>query len=596
LEAVNPYLIAPLTACVTSGMLAVLILARDPEHRVNRIAAALTMGAVTWSFCEVLWNSARDPAVVLQLVRASAIGWVAIGPLALHLFLELSGRRRPLARRVLPALYLVSAVFLAIDLLTPWIHPGVMRTSWGWGYALGPAYPSFYLFTVSCIVAGLAIAAQELRRPMAPSERTQVRWLVAGLLVPLVLASLTDGILPYLGHQVPRLGTASFTVLGAAIAWCFYRHGYSLLVPGTFAAEILAALSDGVALLWPDGRVRSANAAMARLCGVASPRALEGLAAREWLPGLEGDLLAQRGESECSLEGRGGPIPVSVSTSVLCDKPGDPIGVVLAVRDLREVANLRSRLVTSGRLAAVGQLAAGIAHEINNPIAFVRANLGTLRSLLSALTAKLGAEAALRIAADLADGRDLVDESLDGVERVVSIVRDVKGFSHAGATERECVDLNAVLESVLRVATPQLRCGGPVERCYGEIPPVLGTRQELEQVFLNLVINASQAVAGDGAIRIETTLDGPTVVAVVEDDGCGIPPDAMSRIFDPFFTTKPVGEGTGLGLAISYQIVRSHGGHLAVESAPGCGTRVRVELPAAGPGLTSRAGSTPDSR
>jgi two-component system NtrC family sensor kinase len=183
--------------------------------------------------------------------------------------------------------------------------------------------------------------------------------------------------------------------------------------------------------------------------------------------------------------------------------------------------------------------------------------------------------------AALREGEELVDESLDGVERVVAIVRDVKSFSHAGRGPREVVELNPLLDAVLRVAAPQLRYGGRIERRYGEIPPVLGDSQELKQVFLDLLLNASQAVAEQQAIRIETRHEGDRVVVCVEDDGCGIPAELIGNIFDPFFTTRDIGEGAGLGLSIAYQIVRKHGGELSVDSVPGRGTRCRVELPAA---------------
>jgi C4-dicarboxylate-specific signal transduction histidine kinase len=244
---------------------------------------------------------------------------------------------------------------------------------------------------------------------------------------------------------------------------------------------------------------------------------------------------------------------------------------VVVARDLREVVSLRSQLITSGRLAAVGELAAGIAHEINNPIAFVRSNLGALRALLGRAEARLSAE-------EQGEGRELIGESLEGVDRVAAIVRDVKGFAHAGSPQPEAVELAPLLDSVLRVAGPELR-HARVEVVHGEVSAVRGAAQELKQVFLNLVVNAAQAVERGGAIRIHTREQGERALVSVDDQGCGIDGDTLERIFDPFFTTKPVGKGTGLGLSISYEIVRRHGGQMAVTSTPGRGTSVQVELP-----------------
>lgn len=566
----NPYLLLPLAACVTCAMLAVGILARDSRHRTNRLGALLMLGASLWAACEVLWNAADDPDTVLWLVRISSIGWVAIGPTALHLFTDLTRSRSSRVYRLLPMLYGVSALFLLIDLATPWMHVAVVRTSWGWGYRFGPAYPPFYLFTVACLAGAIALGLRDLAGEGAPGERRQARVLMAGIGVPLVVASITDGLLPLLGWQPPRLGTASFTVLGTAIAWGVYRHGYSLLAPGDFASEILDTLPDGVALLRLDGRVRSANRGLGRLVGV-SPQDLEQHRIGEW---LHGHSLATHTEHEASLSTPDGVVPVSVASAPLHDKQGEPIGLVLVLRDLREVTGLRSRLITSGRLAAVGQLAAGIAHEINNPIAYVNANLCALRSLVDGM--------ADEFAKAPAEARELIDESLEGVQRVAAIVRDVKSFSHAGTPERRALDIAELLDAVLRVASPQLRYGRPVVRRYGKtVPPVLGDPQELKQVFLNLVINAGQAVRGEQEIRLVTRHQEDRVVVLVEDDGCGIPDEMLESVFDPFFTTKQVGEGTGLGLSIAHEIVRRHGGTLSVQSALGRGTRFRVELPAA---------------
>lgn len=580
-DALNLYLLVPLVACVSSAVLSVAVLARASEGRANRIGALLTGGAALWAFFEVVWNASTDADTVLWLVKLSSLGWVAVGPLSLHLFFELTGQPAQRIARWMPRLYAVSAVFFAIDLATPWFHESVVRTSWGWGYLFGPAYPPFYVFTVGCLSAAILLGFREVRGSVSASERAQARWMIAGVGIPLVVASATDALMPLAGLQPPRLGTISFSFLGATIAWGFHRYGYSLLAPGLFASEILAILPEGVALLRLDGRIRSANAGLASLAGD-SPRALEGRPVASLIAGVSLDASAVVTEQECALLASGGAqIPVSVSTAVLSDKQGSAIGLVLVARDLREITSLRSRLVTSGRLAAVGQLAAGIAHEINNPITYVGANLGTLRDLLASLPGKLPAEHAIAIGPALREGEELVDESLDGVGRVAAIVRDVKSFSHAGGGPRETIELAPLLDAVLRVAAPQLRGSGVVERRYGDVAPVIGDAQELKQVFLNLVINASQAVSPDQSIRISTEQRGAHVVVSVEDEGTGIAPDVMAHIFDPFFTTKRVGEGTGLGLSIAYQIVRNHGGDLGVESELGRGTTFRVELPTA---------------
>jgi signal transduction histidine kinase len=229
----------------------------------------------------------------------------------------------------------------------------------------------------------------------------------------------------------------------------------------------------------------------------------------------------------------------------------------------------------------VGELAAGIAHEINNPLAFVRANLSLLRqhwgSLADALEKSDGATLADEL---LAEGEDLIDESLEGVDRAISIVRDVRGLAHGGSRRRTLADLHALLDGVLRMAAPQLRARARIEKRYGPLVPVLCAPQELQQVFLNLLLNAAQAVGEAGTICIETQQDGESGVVVhVEDDGCGIAAEHLERIFDPFFTTKAVGEGSGLGLGIAHGIVRSHGGEIRVASAPGRGSRFSVHLP-----------------
>ncbi len=569
----------PLAACVGSAVLAALILCRDPSLRAPRLAAAYVAAASFWALCEALSGVQREPEAALFWLKAGSLGWVWFGPLALHLLLELTGERLPRVRAALPHLYAGSFVFLLIEWGTPWIHASVVRTSWGWGYQLGPALPLFYLFSIACAGAGLHAVRRAYGRSTSRGEREQARRIGLGILLPMVVASLTDTVLPLLGIQVVRLGSLSFAVLGGLILWCFQRFDYSLLAPGVFAGNILETLPDGVAMLRLDGHIRSANGAMARLLGIGNHQ-LPGLdlAARLSRVPRPGEEIA---DQRCELTTASGRrVPVSISTTSLRDRRGGEIGLVLVVRDLDELVTLRDRLILSGRLAAVGELAAGIAHEINNPLAFVQANLRLLRQHWEALGSALGKPDAAAAYADLlSEGEELVDESIEGVDRAAAIVRDVRGLAHAGSRTRELADLNALLDGVLRMASAQLHGRAKIEKCYGDLALMSCSPQELQQVFLNLVLNAGQAIGPSGTIRIVTEAKQGFVLVRIEDDGCGIEPEIVERIFDPFFTTKSVGEGTGLGLGIAYGIVRNHGGDITFESKPGRGTCFCVHLP-----------------
>lgn len=574
----NGYLLIPLFAATASTVLATAILAQDPRGRLNRRTGLLVAGAAWWALCEVLWNTAGDPEAALRLVRLSAPGWVALGPVGLDVLLDLAGRSTPRVRRRLAVLHLASPAFVAAAVATDWMHVRAVPAPWGFAYEPGLAFSLvYYPFTAACLLAGLWAASQALRRSASPTERAQLRWVALGFAVPLVVASTTDVLLPIAGVQVVHLGTISFSFLGASVAWSIHRYGYSLLAPSAFAREVLETIPDGVALLTLEGRVRSANPGLARLLGRA-PSELVGAPLDQRLRGVR---LAEASEGavfECEIEPyQGAPFAVSAASRLLRDRQGLPLGRVLVLRDVREVADLRRRLVTAGRLAAVGELAAGIAHEINNPIAFVRANLATLRDYWQDLSKQSPGEPC---GADLTrDGEELIAECLEGIERVKLIVHDVKGFAHSGE-EHTLVDVNALLDSALRVAGPQIPRGARLERRYADVPLVRASSRHLQQVFLNLLTNAAQAIGAGGSIRLQTARAPGGVEIRVEDDGCGIGPEALERVFDPFFTTKSVGEGTGLGLAISYEIVRSHAGDIRIDSAPGRGTRVDVFFPA----------------
>ncbi len=583
----DPYYLLLALACVVNAGCAGCVFAPAPGRLPNQLAGTLLLGAAFWGVCELRWNQAEDAATALAWVRLSTPGWVFVGPVVLHLFARASGRERRWVERMIPALYAASAVFVVASWFTPWILRGAVRTSWGWGYQVGPLYPAVYATTIVGVLTALAIVARNFRESYSPAERRQQPWILAGTGVPLFVASVTDALLPVLGIQVVRLGTTSFAVLGVMAVWSFLRFGYSFLTPGTFADEMLKALPDGVALLQDNERIRAANDALARLSGYSRER-LAGMHVTNLLTVSLGSPPEDVADLDCELRRASGErVPVTVSAALLCDPQDYAIGHVMVVRDLSEVTDLRRKLVMSARLAAVGELAAGVAHEINNPLAYVRANLTQLESHWKTVRGALGAGArGAQLEAAIGEGDELIVESLEGVDRAAEIVRGVRNFSHGGSAERELADPNQLLEDVLRMARAQLR-GAEIERVYQRVPRVPCSPQELKQVFLNLIVNAGQAIREGGIVRLSTEHTDRSVWVHVEDDGCGIPPEIIDRVFDPFFTTKPVGEGTGLGLGIAYQIVRRHRGELTVESTPGVRTRFSVRLPLAEPSPAS---------
>lgn len=275
---------------------------------------------------------------------------------------------------------------------------------------------------------------------------------------------------------------------------------------------------------------------------------------------------------------------------------------VAALKTLNQnLEEAQNQLLQSVKMAAVGQLAAGITHEINNPISFVRSNFNSLTQYVNSLLdidaaygeiekqyADKNPEIFRRVheikneaehSFIVSDLRQLISESRDGLERVNAIVQDLNNFSRIGDASWEWADLHSSLDAVLKIVLNDFKYNVRIERQFGELPKVHCVSAQISQVLMNVLLNAAQSIEDQGVIIIRTGCEDNQVWIEVQDDGNGIDPKNMKRIFEPFFTTKPAGKGTGLGLSIAWGIVQRHKGKIEVSSEKGGGTVSRIVLP-----------------
>jgi two-component system, NtrC family, sensor kinase len=239
----------------------------------------------------------------------------------------------------------------------------------------------------------------------------------------------------------------------------------------------------------------------------------------------------------------------------------------------RALRDQQAQLIQSEKMASLGQMVAGVAHEINTPLGYANSNVGIVRESLRAMADDPAhGEAMNEYSALLADAEH-------GLGQIADLVRSLKDFSRVDRSRTELFDVNEGLETALKICHNQLKGRVEIERDYGELPRIPCAPSQLNQVFLNLLTNAGQAIDGAGTIRVRTRDAGKHVEIAIRDSGCGMDEETRKHIFEPFFTTKDVGKGTGLGLTIVYRIVEDHRGRINVDSKPGAGTEFTISLP-----------------
>ncbi len=400
--------------------------------------------------------------------------------------------------------------------------------------------------------------------------------------------------------------------------------------------DLIGNINSALLVTDPAGTITFANTPAERILGVGEGD-LPGRQIADWF-GVADD--GRNPIEDCLVEGsrsRGAEtvlqrtdgkwIPVGVSCSPRLDSDGRSCGVVAIFQDLSEIKELELQVRQSEKMASIGQLAAGVAHEVNNPMGFIHANLHQMSEYLGDLgkyfeaVDRLGeavGEGDLEVIRAAAADVDAVSREIDlefvrsdfekallesgeGAERIRHIVKDLRDFSRPDPPARSRADINQALDSTANIVFTMMKHMVHLEKSYADLPEIEAYPMQLKQVFMNLLVNAYQAIeeradAEPGVIRIETEEEGGEIVVRISDTGIGIAEEDRARIFDPFFTTKSVGAGTGLGLSTSFNIVERHGGRILVESEVGRGTTFEIRLPQRSAGeATVVAPGTPPS-
>ncbi len=402
----------------------------------------------------------------------------------------------------------------------------------------------------------------------------------------LAMRCIRAGAQDYLSKQEVR-GPALKRAIGYAIARAteasLRRRADSLQYR---LAAIVESSSDAILSLTAEGIVTAWNASATRIFGTRATEAV-GRPAHELLPQVVDDLLALAldgdvraaimGQSrECSwVREGGGVVHLSLVVNPLVDSSGRFLGVAAIGRDISDQKGLETQLAVSDRMVTIGTLAAGVAHEINNPLAALVMNLELATEQATAPDR----------AGKMEDVLLEIREARESAERVRQIVRDLKVLSRVEDLPRGPVDVRAVIQSTLRIAMNEIRHRARLRTELPDVPPVDANEGRLGQVILNLLLNAAQAIPEGNhdanEIAVSTSTDGAGRVTIcIADTGSGMPPEVQKRIFTAFYTTKAVGEGTGLGLVISQRIVSSFGGQISFESEVGKGSRFSIALPA----------------
>ena len=588
----HPAILPAALAFSASAAMAFYVATRREQTDLHRLLVAVLAAVMLWT-CGVIFRfSVETEAGLHASLRLIFLGVFTVPPLWLMLAASYARLRMVRHRQVWIAISIPS-LLAYLGLLTNEGHQLMLRevsfealTAGGRAWA-GPGFWTFLVWAYVCVLGGVGIHLHTARRMVLGGDRRRGFLLALFGAIPLASSAIyVFRIFPVPFDLTPTALAFSLVLLSAAV----FR--YRLLESLPLARrDVIEHLRDAVLIANLEGSILDLNPAAERMLGQ-SARDLRG----QPLAGALSELVQPAGRETLReilehLESRSIPLEtrlhtvddrwLSLSAALAHDVQGGAAGQFAVLRDRTDEHRYERVVRQTQRLETVGTLAAGIAHEVNNPLAFIGANLRQMQRMGEVVEEHRDPPDA-KLAEELADLREIAAETLDGIGRIERIISDMRRLTTDGETPFHAVDLNEVVRDTLRLADLNRAADVEIRASLHEpLPEVDGAPERLVQALLNLVVNAKQALAGlpDPRIEVSTRVEGRAVRVTVRDNGPGIDVALHERIFDPFFTTKGPDHGTGLGLSIAFDILRDHGGVLEVDSRPGEGTTFAALVP-----------------
>ncbi len=582
---------------------------------LSKLVCILLISSIAiWNLAFTFIQGSVSHDIAIIWLNISSFGWCSIAVFALWLSLVLSNNDKILWKWYFYLIFLIP-VFFIYKQWTGYLVSDLLRQSYGWSIMWSKSvWPwFFYAYYCSIPITVLYIGYTTLKKRRYSFEKRRIILTISSGMIFFLSASLMDIVLPRLNiYSIPPSGSILALILVSAIIYGITKYRFMTITPAYAASDILATMSDSLVLISPEGKIIEVNNAALTLLGytseelTGSPASIlfpEG--AWQFLEGKESAMLKEKSFDRHQIFFRtkkGEDIPVSLSVSTMKDKEGDLIGVVGVARDMREILLLQKKekelaaekartevfqeralelqeaydklsttqtqLIQSEKMAAVGQLAGGVAHEINNPMGVI---LGFAQSIVKGIKAG-----------------DLLYMPLKSIEREAlrcrKLVGDLLTFSRVDKTKAEEIDINHTIEDTLSFVEGLAKVKSiSIIKEYGTgIPRIIANKNQIQQVIVNLCNNAIDAMPEGGNIKLSTKDTGDRILIEVSDTGKGMTEEVKKHLFEPFFTTKEAGKGTGLGLSFCFEIIQNHNGTIEASSEPDKGAVFVIKLPKSG--------------